>query len=177
MENASKALLIAGGVLISLIIIAVGLKTYSSIGSFQKAKISEEEQERLIAFNERFTKYLGQYVYGTEVITITNMAADSEYDIGVNATMLDEYPYWIKPKYGTKWKKVTVSSGKNIKLDVFITGDNIGGRTSSDSAEYIEENITGLKNRAFKCTNIGYDNSGRVNSITFEEVSWNSDKE
>ena len=31
---------------------------------------------------------------------------------------------------------------------------------------------TDLNNMAFKCTNVGYDSYGRVNSISFEEKTW-----
>ena len=72
MENASKALLIAGGILISLIIIAVLVRTFTNISLFQKAQLTEEEQAQLVAFNEQYTRYLGQYVYGTEVRTVIN---------------------------------------------------------------------------------------------------------
>ena len=72
MENASKALLIAGSILIAILLIAILVKSFTSISSFQKAQLSEEEQAQLIAFNEQYTKYLGQYVYGTEVRSLKN---------------------------------------------------------------------------------------------------------
>lgn len=72
MENASKALLMAGGVLIAIIILALLVKSSETVSSFQKMQLSEEEQSRLIAFNEQYTKYIGQYVYGTEVLTLKN---------------------------------------------------------------------------------------------------------
>ena len=72
MENASKALLMAGGILIALITIAVLVRTFSNISEFQMSRLSEEEQEQLVAFNEQYTKYLNQYVYGTEVRSLIN---------------------------------------------------------------------------------------------------------
>ena len=72
MENASKALLMAGGILIAILLIALLVKSFTTIGAFQKAQLSEEEQAQLIAFNEQYTKYLGQYVYGTEVSSLKN---------------------------------------------------------------------------------------------------------
>lgn len=72
MENASKALLMAGGILIAIITIALLVRGFTSISAFQKAQLSEEEQAQLLAFNEQYTKYLNQYVYGTEVRTLIN---------------------------------------------------------------------------------------------------------
>ena len=74
MENASKALLMAGGILIAIIIIALLVRTFSTINQFQMSNLSEEEQKKLIAFNEQYTKYLNQYVYGSDVKTLMNKA-------------------------------------------------------------------------------------------------------
>ena len=76
MENASKALIMADGILIAIIIIALLIKGYTNVSIFQKTKLSEEEQEKLVAFNEQYTKYLGQYVYGIEVSTLMNKCED-----------------------------------------------------------------------------------------------------
>ncbi len=76
MENASKALIMAGGILIAIIIIALLIKGYTNVSIFQKTKLSEEEQEKLVAFNEQYTKYLGKYVYGIEVSTLMNKCED-----------------------------------------------------------------------------------------------------
>ena len=42
MENATKALLIAGGVLIAIIILTILVKTYGNIGAFQRQQMSQE---------------------------------------------------------------------------------------------------------------------------------------
>ena len=76
MENASKALLMAGGILIAILIIALLVRTATTVSAFQKARLTEEEQEQLVAFNEQYTKYLNQYVYGTDVATLRNKYYD-----------------------------------------------------------------------------------------------------
>lgn len=78
MENASKALLMAGGVLIAIVTIAFLVKSLSTVQQFQMSQLSAEEQEQLTAFNEQYTKYVGQYVYGTEVITLQNKYFNDE---------------------------------------------------------------------------------------------------
>jgi len=72
MENASKALIMAGGILIGLLILAVLLSTFKSISSLQKTKLTEEEQAKITEFNAKYIKYVGQYVYGTEVASLRN---------------------------------------------------------------------------------------------------------
>lgn len=84
MENASKALLMAGGILIAILILTLVVRSFTTISIFQKSRLSEEEQEQLVEFNEQYTKYLGQYVYGTEVITVINKSLNNkEYPIKV----------------------------------------------------------------------------------------------
>lgn len=72
MENASKALLIAGGILIAIILITLLIRSYGNIVGFQKQNLSQEEAAQLEEFNAQYMKYNHQYVYGTEVITVAN---------------------------------------------------------------------------------------------------------
>lgn len=78
MENASKALQMAGGVLLAILIIVFLVRSFTNISEFKKAQLSEEELAEVIAFNERYTKYLNQYVYGTEVRSLINKYADDK---------------------------------------------------------------------------------------------------
>ena len=65
MENASKALLIAGAILLVILIISLGLVVYNqakdSVGS---ANLDQQEIE---AFNSKFTSYEGNSVSGSQV--------------------------------------------------------------------------------------------------------------
>lgn len=72
MENAAKALMMAGGVLIALLILVLLVRSFTGVSNFQMSQLTEEEQEQLIAFNEQYTKYSGQYVYGIEVRSLIN---------------------------------------------------------------------------------------------------------
>lgn len=72
MENASKALMMAGGVLIAMLIIALLVRSLGSVAVFQMAQLTEEEQKQLMEFNQKYTKYLNEYVYGNEVLTLLN---------------------------------------------------------------------------------------------------------
>ena len=83
MENASKALLIAGGILISIILISFFVNTYSSISRFKNQELTEKEIQQIEEENKEYTKYLGQTVYGTEVITVQNMAENSKTFVNV----------------------------------------------------------------------------------------------
>lgn len=110
MENASKALLMAGGVLIAIIIISLLVKTYGNIGAFQKQQISAEEAERIEEYNKAYTKYLNQYVYGTEVITVINKSINDSQKMGFNI-----YVYVDNVQVGSEY----ISTTENLKNKPF----------------------------------------------------------
>ena len=169
MENATKALLISGGVLIAIIILTVLVKTYSKIGMFQKQQLSKEEAEQIEEFNKDYTKYAGQYVYGTEVITIINKTLDYKekqgVDIQVNITFVEPYTYKIKDKEYTT-KSINLKNESDVYTFIDFTRNNTNANTEDDSSD--------IKNRAFKCTKIEQNpETGKVNYIEFQEKKFN----
>ena len=65
MENASKALIIAGAILISILIISLGVLVYNNASStVSKAKLDSQEAK---AHNSSFESYFGTDVTSTEV--------------------------------------------------------------------------------------------------------------
>ena len=72
MENASKALLIAGGIflgIITLSILVVLMNNISNIGASQEEKRKAEE---LAAWNAEWEAYNKGFLRGAEVLTIVN---------------------------------------------------------------------------------------------------------
>ena len=58
MENASKALIIAGAILLSILLISLGIMVYrNASGTINNANLNSEEA---MAFNSRFDSYLGR---------------------------------------------------------------------------------------------------------------------
>lgn len=137
MENASKALIMASGILLAIVLIAAFINSLSTVNSLQMSQYSEEEQEELIAFNEQYTKYVGQYVYGTEVITIINKTLDSEnYPITTKINFNNDYTYGIK-KYDAnsksyKIENVTINHGTSFN----ITNDD-GTKSTNSVIEHL----------------------------------------
>ena len=91
MENASKALLIAGAILLVILIISLGLVVYNqakeSVGS---ANLNQQEIE---AFNSKFTSYEDTSVSGSQVnqliqtvISSNQAARNSGENTGVTIT-------------------------------------------------------------------------------------------
>ena len=91
MENASKALLIAGAILISILIIAIGMYIYSSSqGSIDSAMSSMDTQE-IEAFNKEWTNYEGRMT-GSQVKSMINrMVANADTYRDEDIKIIDLY--------------------------------------------------------------------------------------
>lgn len=79
MENASKALIIAGAILLSILIIGLGMAVYNNASSTQgKADLSSNE---ISAHNSNFEAYRGR-VKGQQLRTLVSMINknNTEYD-------------------------------------------------------------------------------------------------
>lgn len=94
MENASKALLIAGAILIVILLIAVGMMVYRGAqGSIQKAIGSMSSTEKDI-HNSQFEPFVGTKVSGSNVRSllskmITNNSDDNNVQVKLNGIGTD----------------------------------------------------------------------------------------
>lgn len=66
MENATKALIIAGAVLISILLISVGIMVFNAANDPINQAQNSSEQQAVQMFNESFTSYLGQEITGQQ---------------------------------------------------------------------------------------------------------------
>ena len=84
MENASKALIIAGGVLIALIIISMFIAMFNNISNIQKEQEDQIKVEQITAFNAEFEAYNKKVMYGADVITLINKVAENNRKYSMN---------------------------------------------------------------------------------------------
>ena len=76
MENASKALMLAGGVLISLIIISMIVLVSNSLTSYQYIKNQSKEVDLVADFNAQYEAYNRDDVRGNDLYTLANKVID-----------------------------------------------------------------------------------------------------
>jgi hypothetical protein len=89
MENASKALIIAGAILLAILLISLGIMIYNqAANAISNSGMSDAE---LTAFNQKFTKYEGKQKGSTirtlvqEVMSNNNSAqASDETRVSIN---------------------------------------------------------------------------------------------
>lgn len=86
MENAVKALLIAAGVLMGIVIVSIGVSLYTSLSKYVESTQNEIAMTELQQFNDQFLKYIN-YNDGTktaeftltiqDVVTASNIAYEN----------------------------------------------------------------------------------------------------
>lgn len=76
MENASKALLIAGGILIAILVLAVVVTVSTSTSKLAQSQDEKKLAEQTAEFNRSFEAYDKKVMYGTDIISVVNKAID-----------------------------------------------------------------------------------------------------
>ena len=76
MENASKALTMAGGILIALLVLGALLLMFNQVSDYKKTETVSEEAAQLAQFNEQFTQYERNNLAGVDLISLINKVVD-----------------------------------------------------------------------------------------------------
>lgn len=84
MENASEALLIAGGILLAILTITLLVYMFGNLNTIGSADAEITEQERLNAWNAEWEAYNKRLLYGAEVLTVINKAEQNNRDYDGN---------------------------------------------------------------------------------------------
>lgn len=77
MENASKALLMAGGILIAILIISALLLMVTNLGDYQSSQDRNKKSTQVAKFNRDFERYVAEdEINGTDIVSLINKIAD-----------------------------------------------------------------------------------------------------
>lgn len=147
MENASKALVIAAGVLIGVLIISLAVYLFVDFGSTSAEINAKNAEKQINQFNSKFTSYSDKELTIYDIITVVNYAKENnKYYDG-----LEEY-------------QITVMLGTN---------DNLTNRDEQylnelirNDKKLITESVPNLPVYECKSESIGYQN-GRVKLLKF----------
>ncbi len=124
MENASKALLMAGGVLIAILVITMFVALKSSFDNTAQSYVDRLDAQELQKYNSNFEAYEGRNdITAQEIVTLINFAKQKE-----QGTII-----WV----GTE--NIT---DKNIDEQNTFLYDNLNTKFSYDSIEYNEGKVT-----------------------------------
>lgn len=89
MENASKALLMTGSILIGIILLSVAVYIYNIMTESKRMESSLLSEEQIASYNLEYTAFNKSRMYGTDVITVLNKARDN------NEKYKDDDSYFI----------------------------------------------------------------------------------
>lgn len=128
MENASKALLMAGGMLIALLIIGALVLMFNQIGDYEKGNQGMKKTSEIAEFNIDFERYLDDKgITGADVISLINKISD----------------------YNNKAKKGGVTNSIDYSVKMSITISDIKGLDTKEKYEfsaYSMDNLNELLN-------------------------------
>lgn len=79
MDNASKALIMAGGMLLAMLIVALLMYAWSLFSEYQTSQDDLVSIENTAKFNEQFTQYDRKDVLGYEILSLVNKVVDYNY--------------------------------------------------------------------------------------------------
>ncbi len=133
MENASKALIIAGAILLSILLISLGIMIFNQAQDVTKN--SGMSQAQVSTFNNKFSKYEGKNIKGSEVNgMIQEVIASNGDDDNINASRIISVTGECTLS-GTKITKSSIQSNKTYK--VTISGYNNNGYVSAINIEKV----------------------------------------
>lgn len=148
MENASKAIIIAGGMLIAIVLMGLIIWGYTQLRNVQQTKSDSESSLQLAEFNKKLEAYNRTTVRGFELISLSNLIED----------MNRRYSDYHYAKNDQHYEKV---GGAIIEPDNYI------------DLEYISNNEPNeFKEAYFECFEVKYGESGRIVWMAFRPVDY-----
>lgn len=151
MENASKALIIAGGVLIGILVLSLIAYLFIYFGAHTSEVNDIAEQRQLAKYNAQYTVYENNNnlsVY--DVVNIINIAHEN------NLKYKDE----SENVYNTTYK-----------VAVYVDGSDKAIVSNTDFSNSIVTLIKSNYTTKYKCSSIKYNNSGKVNEVRIIKIS------
>jgi len=129
MENASKALLIAGGIFLAILILSAMMYMASSITSIGEAQENKKAAEQLAAFNAQYEAYDKQLMYGTDIVTVINKAYEDGITIKLNGIEVTSSDFTLdEVKINMRAAKLDASDATSgyEPLKIYKSTGNIG---------------------------------------------------
>lgn len=158
MENASKALIMAAGILLGVMIISIGVVLYSTFSQFGNETAQKMEDNKIAEWNQNYLKYYGKTIIQDEngkdvitpipvtahdIITVTNHARQNNVNYEIqDLKKYDETSYYVQ---------VDVDKEKNFET-----------KTEEEKNEFLRNNslIHDEEIKYYTCTEV------KISSIT-----------
>jgi len=119
MENASKAIIISGAVLIAILLISLGIALINSTSGVRKTAEDAPETVAIQTYNQKFEKYIGEQ-RGARIIDMVSAAINLESDIDI---------YYVD-------KNITYGAKQTNKLENLLEELKVNGNYKVENYEY-----------------------------------------
>ena len=152
MENASKALIIAGSVLMAVLVIGALMLMYNQIADIEQTKTDNDELSKMEDYSKKFEEYNGT-IYGSELFSLANLQ--------------DDYTKRYKQEDGYTKIAITVIINNSISgTKWFQSGENEINKILAAKND-IEEGITEFEDKnKFKGKTVKY-----YSQLTIREIA------
>ena len=158
MENAVKALYIAAGVLIVVMVLSLAAVLYASLQNYVEESNTQVKYNDINSFNSKYLNYIN-YSNGVkqsdltiqDVVTVANMAYENN-----QANEIDS----------NQWN----ASSNSLYVQVILNGTRIDQTINDNIADLLESN----KDKQYKCTPSDVlisETTGQVYSISFNTIN------
>lgn len=151
MENATKALYMAAGVLMGVMVLSLAVLLYSNLQNYVENSQEQARFTETTSFNTQFTNYISDTHELTiqDIVTVAGLAYEN------NVSYNTETSAWIE-------------SPNSLYVAVYLDGERLDLDIQSKMVELLEKN----PEKRYKCSseNVIYSNeTGRVYKISFSE--------
>ena len=179
MENVSKALIIAGEVLIAVLVLSLAMVVIVKFGKFSANTNKRLSENELNNFNNKFYAFNGRInITADEIASLINFAKENNDLHEVDLTNKQNAEYYVDVKIlgdgnynGSFFKFLSKKNGDNISKADFKNSINDFLKEYNDNFFYCNASVKSVNNNVIKVEvkddNIKKNELGRVNEITF----------
>lgn len=199
MENASKAIIMAGGILIGVIIVSVLLLVFKPMGGAFEEQGAALTIEQLEEYNRKFNTF-DRSMYGSELLSLANLVFDYDNRLLAGEDPTSQYyqnnkiivtvklhqdtlgddtvsPSYESIKNESKNKADGCDVDRLRQYDMALEKrmrdmEKAGVSKKSDEYQNVKSSMTQLRSTPFKCVSAKtkYNKEGRISKMVFEQV-------
>lgn len=178
MENATKALIMAGSVLIALLIIGALLLMFNSLSSYQEVGTQNTREAQVIEFNNQYETYLRNNVRGSDMISLMNRIID--YNTRKGDDSAEKYQEMKIKITGIDVSNLKYESSDKEIVKSFYTQDDINNlieQTQDLEKKYQAKYITTLSTNISNVMDSKEKTAKLLQKSTISDSKWEEIKE
>ena len=189
MENASHALIMAGGIVIAMAVLGLLLFAFHKYQNYRQSESDSTKQEQIYEYNKKLESYNKRALKGTEVVSLLNLVKDTnqnntEKSLNTGSDR-NEYPVihvylaYLKINDNGKYLANDYKEAKDYPNTIYYRTVTENGVLYGDYKLELLENTDGKINKDvrdafkllyFQCDEIVYDGNGYVNEIYLRQI-------